>query len=151
MSLVLLRYNMESVAWPREGKDRETVCGGVYVDWLPEEQRRCRTARRLLGNVCVTGVTQARQIHRAAVTDTFLARADLQTHSLPRSPFSHFGALTLLPLSRSQMLSVSLVPTDFSTSVKKHFYFVFQFFKAAHQCWKWWGAQINRQKCSWKA
>lgn len=56
------------------------MCVCVCADWLPEDQRWLRTARRLLGNVCVTGVTQARQIHRAAVTDTFLAQADLQTH-----------------------------------------------------------------------
>lgn len=93
------------------------VCVCVCVDWPPEEQQWLRTARRLLGNVCVTGVTQARQIHRAAVTDTFLAQANLQTHSVPRSPFSHFQAFTLFPLSHSQMLSVSLSLSLASTAL----------------------------------
>lgn len=91
------------------------------VDWLPEERRWLRPARRLLGNVCVTGVTQARQIHRAAVTDTFLARADLQTHPLLTRTFKHPFCFLSLSLADALCLFLSRSVSDTKHAVSRRF------------------------------
>lgn len=119
----LLRLTRSLLPGPETEKDREIVCVCVWWcacwclcgDWLPEERQWLRTARRLLGNVCVTGVTRARQKHRAAVTDTFLARDNLQTHSLLTRTFMlsfHFLLSPSPSLTHLQALWVSFPPAS---------------------------------------
>lgn len=68
----------------QEGRKKERYCACVSMVFVRRlapgrtAARRRGGERRLLGNVRVTGVTQAGQIHTAAVTDTFLARDNLQ-------------------------------------------------------------------------
>lgn len=69
--------------------------------------RKISSGSGLLENVCVTGVTRVKKIHRAAVTDTFLAQVDLQTQSPPRFPLLALPGSSLHFLPPSQMLSLA--------------------------------------------
>lgn len=65
---------------------------------------------------------QARQIHRAAVTDTFLARADLQTHPLLTRTFKHPFCFLSLSLADALCLFLSRSVPDTKRAVSRCFF-----------------------------